>query len=302
MSALNITHQPDHGQALAVIQAMAMELTMPEFTRALLQQPQAACPVVHRFGPGVYIRELTVKAGVFLVGHYQRFDHTNIFLKGRVKMFDPETGISTELVAPMIFTGKPGRKMGLILEDMVWMNVYATDETDVETLEAMFLDTSEVGLDMDAVRMAADGSRDGDRADFEKMKSEGCGLKAEGEADAAREIAGFETRPTMEDIPMPFGSYKAVIKPSAIHGRGVFATADIAAGEIIGPVSVSGKRTPFGRFVNHSICPNAEMVRMGDDLYLRAIRPIVGCLGGYAGEEITTDYRGNEAVMGRVGL
>ena len=99
----------------------------------MLSEQQVECPVIHRYGPGVYIRELKIPAGTLAVGHHQNFEHTNIMLKGRVTMLHDD-GSTTELVAPALFIGKPGRKIGYIHEDMVWLNVYATNEQIAEII------------------------------------------------------------------------------------------------------------------------------------------------------------------------
>jgi len=114
--------------------------------QGFLQQEQQDCPVVHRFGPGIYIREVTIPGGTLSIGHYQKTTHLNIMLKGRVIMVN-ENGEKTELVAPQTFVSGPGRKIGLIVETMVWQNVYATTETDVEKLEELLLEKSQVWKD-----------------------------------------------------------------------------------------------------------------------------------------------------------
>ena len=86
---------------------------------------------------------------------------------------------------------------------------------------------------------------------------------------------------------------------SDIHGKGVFATAKIEPGEIIGPARIAGKRTPIGRYVNHSADPNAEMIELNiNEIYLRALQSIDGCKGGMLGDEITTNYRANLSLIG----
>jgi hypothetical protein len=40
----------------------------------------------------------------------------------------------------MTFVGKPGRKVAYIIETVVFQNIYATDETDIEKLENMFVE------------------------------------------------------------------------------------------------------------------------------------------------------------------
>ena len=109
--------------------------------KEMLKLEQADCPVVHIFAPNIYIRQVTIDAGVFSIGHYHKKEHLNIMLAGTVVMVN-EDGTKTTLTAPQTFVSKPGRKIGYIVEKMIWQNVYATDETDIEKLEEMFLDKS----------------------------------------------------------------------------------------------------------------------------------------------------------------
>ena len=92
-------------------------------------------------------------------------------------------------------------------------------------------------------------------------------------------------------IPFPPGAYKCKIGRSHIDGRGLIATADIKAGEVIAPARIGACRTPAGRYTNHSADPNAVMVVVGDRIMVVATRPITGCMGGFDGEEITVSYR-----------
>lgn len=111
---------------------------MEEF---MLTQEQVPCPVIHRFGPGVYMREVKIPAGTMAVGHHQNFEHMNIVLAGRVTILQDD-GSTTEVVAPAMYVGKPGRKVGYVHEDLVWLNIYATTETDIDRLEAQLVTKS----------------------------------------------------------------------------------------------------------------------------------------------------------------
>jgi hypothetical protein len=102
---------------------------------------KAEIPVHHHFGPGVYIRQITIPKGSMAIGHEQRFAHTNILLTGAVAMYE-ETGVKV-LTAPLIFTGQPGRKLGMAIDDCVWLNIFATDETDIDKLEEMIAKKSD---------------------------------------------------------------------------------------------------------------------------------------------------------------
>ena len=70
---------------------------MTELEDAMLSLPQLPGPVTHSFGPGTYVREVTFPAGAVVIGHHQNFEHLNIFVKGRVTMFN-EDGTYTELL------------------------------------------------------------------------------------------------------------------------------------------------------------------------------------------------------------
>ena len=250
-------------------------LAIPEMERMMLDLPQEPAPVIHRFGPGIYIREVRLPGGTFAIGHEQLTEHLNIMHSGRVHIADGTTLDATE--SPIIFTGKPGRKAGFIEKDTVWWNIYATTETDIEKLEATYLRKSEV-FKAHSAPMDDQAARE----DFARMLDD-LGVTADLVAEQSQ---------NMEDqIPMPDGAYKFQTGPSPIHGRGVFSCGGYEAGEIIGAANIRGYRTPLGRYTNHSGTPNARMVRDGSSIYLVALRPIEGQKGGQLGEEITVDYR-----------
>ena len=249
----------------------------------MLKMPQQECPVVHRFGPNIYIREVTIPADTFSIGHYQKTEHLNIMLTGRVTMVNMD-GSKTELVAPQTFVCGAGRKIGYIHETMIWQNVYSTSETDIEKLEEMFLDKSPNWIGhqkAEALLIGFDHSED--VADYYKAIDE-FGFKH----DEVR----MQTENTEDQIPLPYGNYKMMVSPSKIDGRGVFATGWIRSGEVIAPARIDGKRTPAGRYTNHSKTPNAMMYLLPNgNINLVATRDISGCHGGNVGEEITIDYR-----------
>ncbi len=94
----------------------------------------------HRFAPGLYLREITIPKEKLIIGHHHRQQHLNIFLKGKMILFLSD-GTRKEVTAPMVFTGEPGRKVAYAIEESMWMNVYATDETDLKKLEIEYIDT-----------------------------------------------------------------------------------------------------------------------------------------------------------------
>lgn len=250
---------------------------------AFLDLPQADCPIVHHFGNGLYIREVTMPAGAYVIGHHHKTEHLNIMLTGRLTILNDD-GTKIELEAPQTFIAPAGRKIAYIHEDVVWQNVFATEERDIETLEAMFLDKSDAWLESQKFnQMLLSFDHSEDVADFYSA------IHAFGfDTDTVRAISENET----DQIPFPHGEYKIMVGNSQIEGRGLFATGNIAQFEVIAPALLDGKRTPAGRYTNHAKNPNAIMFRMENgDVYLVALRDIAGCKGGNSGDEITVDYR-----------
>jgi hypothetical protein len=263
---------------------------LDQLEAAMLQMPQADCPVIHHFGPGIYMREVTLKAGTLAIGHAQKHEHLNVMLTGAVSMVD--NGQVKVVKAPLIYVGKPGRKVGYVLEDTVWLNIYATDETDIEKLEEIFLDKSETFQLHQETKLGIDYDlRTADREDFKKMVVE---------AGFTEEIVQEQSENEEDQIPMPDGYSWVTTRASPIEGRGIFLSSPFKAGEIIGPARIEGKRTPLGRFTNHSMTPNARFIRNGDDIWMVALRDIDGCRGGDHGEEVTVNYRQSLQLIGEL--
>ena len=103
------------------------------------KMPQVECKEKHHFGPNIYIKEVTMPAGSVIIGKSHKIEHICNMMSGRMIIVQ-EDGSKVELVAPMTFVGKPGRKVAYIIETVVFQNIYATDETDIKKLESMFVE------------------------------------------------------------------------------------------------------------------------------------------------------------------
>ena len=159
-----------------------------------------------------------------------------------------------------------------------------TDETDVEKLEAELLEFCPIWIDHnEKQQLYLTYDNADDVTDFRlAMEEHGFDL------GWVRTVSEYEG----DQIPFPCGSYKAVVSNSKIEGKGLFASGNIEAGEVIAPARLGDKRTPAGRYTNHAKNPNAYFVLLpNNDLNLVALRPIRGTVGGNIGEEITIDYR-----------
>ena len=108
----------------------------------MLKLPQVDCPLTHYFTPGVYCREIFMPAGSMVIGHKHKTEHMNIVLSGLANV--SINGIVQEIKAPFSFkSGVGDRKVLMILEDMRWMTVHPTDETDLDKLMDLLIEKSE---------------------------------------------------------------------------------------------------------------------------------------------------------------
>ena len=133
------------GEPLRENHEIAARVSLDNVEEMMLSAPQVDCPIQHHFGPGLYMREAFLPAGTYVMGHSHKDEHMNIMLKGKMAVI--VNGEAKVIEGPYIFTGQPGRKFAYIIEDTVFLNAYATDETDIEKLEDKFVDKSAAWTD-----------------------------------------------------------------------------------------------------------------------------------------------------------
>lgn len=129
------------GALVQVNHDIAVATSLDCIEAMMLSAPQVDCPVSHHFGHGIYMREAFLPAGTYIMGHAHKHEHMNIMLKGKMAVI--VNGEAKVIEGPYIFTGQPGRKFAYIIEDTIFINAYATEETDVDKLEEMFVDKSD---------------------------------------------------------------------------------------------------------------------------------------------------------------
>lgn len=240
----------------------------------LPRNQQGTWNTTHTFVDGEYIRTMSIKAGLYAIGHKQRFEALNIMHSGKVQMFreDGTTKILDATKGPLIFTAPTGRKVGYIIEDMVWSTIHPNpdNEQDVEVLEDRYIDKNGVQYPL----LLEDKSED--HNDYLYLLEE----------------LGMNEDQVQEDIslggpcvPLPPGTYKFYKDNSKIHGKGIFSASEIKCKEIVGPATFGGHKTSLGRFVNHSINPNCVMIPEGTDTFLVSLADIP------VDTELTIDYR-----------
>lgn len=93
----------------------------------------------HHFAQGVYGRELRIPAGVAVVGKTHRHSTLNVLASGELAVTTPDG--PKVLKAPAIFVSPAGaKKIGVAVTDCVFLNVHASQQTDLALLEAELIE------------------------------------------------------------------------------------------------------------------------------------------------------------------
>lgn len=96
---------------------------------------QVDCPLVHRFVPGMYIREIFMPRGTRLTSKVHRTRHPFVITKGRVSVWTEREGMQ-HFTAPYFGITEPGTRRVLeIHEDTVWITFHPTHLTDLQEIE-----------------------------------------------------------------------------------------------------------------------------------------------------------------------
>jgi hypothetical protein len=229
---------------------------------ALAANDPIEIPIRHHFSPGVYAREMVMPKGSLVVGKIHRFGQLNILSGGEVSLISQDGAVRVK--APYTFVGTPGaQRMIYAHEEATWTVIHGTELTDVNEIEEAFIAKSYGDLYLSSSRTLEDA--------LMAIGASPLELTAISENEA-------------DQIPFP-GPVAVEVKDSLVHGKGLFTTQNFYPGDVIAPARINGKRTPAGRFSNHSGEPNAEMkMRENGDVDLVAL-DVMG-----PGEEILTDY------------
>jgi len=97
-------------------------------------------PLIHRFTPHLYSREIFMPAGSVLTSRVHRTEHQFVVSQGALWVYSDNDG-PQRIEAPYAGITKPGtRRLLVIEEDTVWTTFHATELTDVEQIERTILE------------------------------------------------------------------------------------------------------------------------------------------------------------------
>lgn len=121
-------------------QSIPMSTALDMAEREMSEFERVDCPIVHRFTPGMYIRECHIPAGTLLTTMVHKTIHPFVVTRGKLRLLSENEG-PQEIIAPHVGITMPGtRRMILALEDVTWITFHATEETDVEKIGEAILE------------------------------------------------------------------------------------------------------------------------------------------------------------------
>jgi SET domain len=237
---------------------------------ALLQMPQADVKTLHDFEDGKYIRTMIAPPWSVIVGAEHKTPYKVILKKGTIAVNIDDKIVT--LTAPLEFDAPAGiKRVGRVFdEEVIWIDIYDNPDNcrDIETIEDRLYIIPECSLLNNRLNLEA-------KNDFSLFLSE---FKIT--ANEMDKIVQIES----DLIPMPNGHF-VELKDSNLHGKGLFVTKPFDKDEQIAPMRLDGKRTPAGRYINHSPRPNCKPIKIGDDMFVVADKFI------NVGEELLLNYR-----------
>lgn len=143
----NQAKPPAEVTATALAPVSSMRARIEALERELTQFERAGIKVVHRFAPGLYMREITVPADCLMTGRVHHFEHMSVMVSGEMTTL---VGDEMRLISGYNpFVAPAGTKrVGYTHTEVVWLTVHLNPDElrDPEQLEAMLCDPVQAAL------------------------------------------------------------------------------------------------------------------------------------------------------------
>ncbi|MEE8289580.1 MAG: hypothetical protein V3R25_09225 [Nitrosomonadaceae bacterium] len=112
--------------------------------------PQTECPVIHRFAPNCYIREIKMWKDTYVVGKIHATKHFNTLLKGDVTVITSE-GMERRVAGDTFVSEAGVQKIVYMHEDCIWQTIHVTNKTDLAEIEKEIIVESYDQLEVDGL-------------------------------------------------------------------------------------------------------------------------------------------------------
>lgn len=240
-----------------------------KFEEELPERFKTTGDVKHYFGKDLYVRELFIESNTVATGRVHKYDHVCIMLSGRVTMWTPTTGLK-EFTGPCVMEIKHGMKRaGYCHERSHWVTAHGVPGCNGEP-EKLF-DELTTATYAEYLRYVGNNNV----IEYAEV------LERSGYDETAVQL---EMKSGGAILELPAGYEHIYVSNSLIHGDGIFSKITIKCGEIIAPGRIGRNRTIAGRYTNHSVNFNSELIAKDGNVYLVAKHDIM------PSEEITINY------------
>jgi len=101
---------------------------------AMLDYPQQECPLIHRFTPGMYIREILIPKDTLLTTLMHLTTHPFFIMKGDVSVWYHDVPVQRYKAPYTGITQSGTRRMLFAHEDTIWSTCHITDLTDPDEI------------------------------------------------------------------------------------------------------------------------------------------------------------------------
>lgn len=232
------------------------------------EMAQVDVPVKDYFIDGMYAREIFIPKGTLLTGRVYKSAYIDIMISGDITVATPDG--TKRVQGYHVMDGQPGRKRaGYAHEDTRWITIHRTQHKDPSDIIEQ--------LSFFSMSQYRDYQNKVDNEDYQALLEQ-TGVTEE-------QVQEQVNTDDMIELPEQYAPL-VYVDQSSKSGNGLFANYNFNAGDHIIPARIAGYRTIGGRYSNHSLAPNAQMMLLDNgDVALVAIKPII------IGEEITTNYR-----------
>jgi hypothetical protein len=111
----------------------------------MLANPDMSSPeahgiqILHHFAPGIYAREMRVPAGRIVTSKVHKFENFSILSKGRMVLYHDDGRLSEIEAGFHVIAPAGARRVAWVKEASVWTSIHATDERDLDKIEAHFV-------------------------------------------------------------------------------------------------------------------------------------------------------------------
>lgn len=146
-------YAPNMVQEKVIAERRTIAKAIQDAAMALPAEMRRPIATRHFFAAGVYAREITIPAGVCVIGMVHRMHHVCIISAGEVSVWDPMREVQ-RYSAPHTFLAEPGTKRVLYAHsETVFTTVHPNpdEERNIEILEARF-----VAPDFDALGLSVE--------------------------------------------------------------------------------------------------------------------------------------------------